>query len=78
MLEGNELVTAATELIDELYDKRDREEPSEGSECFKAYVLKRMVKELGTDLEGEVSIKTTTKFLSKITEEHKDYLESAV
>ena len=81
LLEGEELVTAAFKLVDELYDKRDREEPPEESEsfedyaAFEAYVLKRMAKELGTDLEGEESIKATSRFLSKIQEEHKDYLE---
>ena len=37
---------------------------------FEAYVLKRMANEL-----EEKSIKATNEFLSKITEEHKDYLE---
>lgn len=58
-------------------DKERRKLP-EGFEdyaAFEAYVLKRMAKELGTNLEGEESIKATTKFLSKIQEEHKDYLE---
>ncbi|MGE8003393.1 hypothetical protein [Lysinibacillus sp. NPDC093216] len=61
----------------------EHKDPSKGLEPFKDYtefedyVLKRMADELGTtQLEGEDSIRAITKFLSKIEEEHKDYLES--
>jgi len=59
----------------------EHKDPSKGLEPFKDYtefedyVLKRMADELGTQLEGEDSIRAITKFLSKIEEEHKDYLE---
>lgn len=43
---------------------------------LKLIFLKRMADELGTQLEGVKSIKATTEFLSKMSEEYKNYLKS--
>lgn len=43
---------------------------------LKLIFLKQMTDGLGTRLEGEESIKATTEFLSKMSEEYKNYLES--